>query len=521
MSKTKINSSVGDGIDIFGADRDTSFLRAMAVYLVFSLTTIVALVLWVNSLVTEHDKRLTGEICSLITEKMNNSIYYMTDSAENIAAMLSEERHEDLGELYEGFSPQNYSDSTRRTFLSIGFIDAEGKLYANEAEEKEFGKWELLETAEQADPVSISAPYRSGMTGQPVFTLFAKMNYGSSRTGKLFITYPLSEIQEMAATKSLADETEIWLLNAPSGNVIRCAGRSEHEIGSWANALILMKEIDPGDRESYESWSALIKNDCESAVMSYHSGGKAYTQVGSKINFMDGWYVVVRIPSSSLSNTLQRFRSVVIVFLGVLFLASLLIFMIAHKRSAQEKQILRNLSIHDALTGVMNRRAFDFLAAHRLQKTRSDMTLLFFDVDYFKQVNDYYGHESGDKILREFASALGELFGRNGLVSRYGGDEFVVLTDISDKAELTAKLDRLKTMTSQIQPAVEITGDMEELHLSYSAGAAVFPADGGDLKELEASADAALYEVKKNGRNSYGWYSGSGVPKDISDQTQS
>ena len=510
MKKGKRKNNSRDEKELLGVTRDTSFLRATGIYLVFCLTVIAALVISINKLVTENDKKLTTDICSLVTEKMNNSINYMTSSALNTAVTLSEERHRSLYDLHNTLSPLNYTDKDSGTFLSIGFIDCDQNIYANETELGEFEKWQLLDTAALADPVSVSAPYRSGITGQPVFTIFAKMSYGGGRTGQLFLTYPLTEIQKMASSQSLIDNTEIWLMNAESDNVIRCAGTDEHAIGSWSNALVLMKEINSEDKDSYRVWTEMLKKDTETAVLSSKIGRTAYTQVGSRINFMNGWYVVVRIPSSSLSDTLHTFRMLAVIFLVLLFSASLMIFLIAHKRSAQEKQILRNLSIHDSLTGVMNRRAFDFTAEQRLQKAqnRSGMTLLFFDVDYFKHVNDVYGHEAGDKILREFSAALKDLFGQDGFVSRYGGDEFVVLTDITDRGILTSKLDELKVRTAQIKPG-EPTGEApgEGFRLSYSAGAAVFPKDGNDLKDLEASADAALYEVKKNGRNGYGWYS--------------
>ena len=483
--------------------KSVPLIRTLMVYLVICGIGIVVLLLSFDGLIRSHDKQLTGDICGLVTEKMNYSISYMTNSVENMAAVLSAENHSDLQNLYDTLS----HDKNGTGYVSIGIIDENQKIYASPTELAEFEKWGLLDVAKLADPVSISAPYRSGETGQPVFTMFADYTYGKGKSGYLFLTYPLQEIQNIAYTESLSEEAEIWLMEAVSDNIIQCAGSSKYSIGSWSNALLsIRQEIDKEYQDDYEIWKNKMSADQRSANITYNIKGVTYSQVYSKIDFMHGWYVVVRIPSNALSSAIQQFRERVLIFLIILFIATFIMFILLHRREAQEKKVLENLSIHDPLTSVMNRRAFDFTAEQFLGKSlKNEASLLFMDVDYFKQVNDRFGHEAGDRILIGFAAALRELFGNNGYISRYGGDEFVVLVRSGDVEAISEKLVLLQKKTAEIKPCDDekVCGDFV---LTFSCGAAVFPKDAANLKDLEAGADSALYIVKKNGRNGFGWY---------------
>ncbi len=484
-------------------NENISFFRMLVIYLLICGIGVILLLVSFDSLIRNHDRKLTADICTLVTEKMNNSIRYMTSAAQNMADVFSAQNCDDLQELYDTVSQAQENSS----YVSLGFIDAEQKIYATPTELEEFEKWRLLETADLADPISISAPYRSGEIGQPVYTMFAHFTYDNGKKGYLFLTYPLKEIQAMAYTESLTKDTEIWLMEAASDNIIQCAGSNTYSIGSWNNALLSMRmQIDAADQNAYIQWKNKMNSGEKNASVTYHIGSETYTQVYSDIDFMYGWYVVVRIPSSSLSSAIQQFRKSVMLFLSVLLVATVILFILSHKREAEEKRVLENLSIHDPLTSVMNRRAFDFAAEKYLARgAKTEASLLFLDVDYFKQVNDRFGHDAGDRILKEFSAALRELFGETSYISRYGGDEFVILVRSADTVKVSELLTHLQKKAEKIKPCDD-PEEYGDFTLTFSCGAAVFPKDGDHLQELKASADSALYLVKKNGRNHFGWY---------------
>ncbi len=468
--------------------------------LLMFLLAVACLIASFNDLMRQHDKKLSAEICNLVAEKMNSSIRYMTDSAQNMSSVLSAPNSESPAEIYSSMSLRQGG-----SYVSIGFVDEQGKIYGTQQELTEFAKWDLLSVAKLADPVSISAPYRSGTIGQPVFTMFTDFVYDGGRHGYMYATYPLYEIQNIAATKSLKEETEIWLMEAASSNIIQCAGENVYAVGSWENANLSMRNMDKADRPAYDAWREKMLAGEPTAFLNYNMDGAAYTQVYSDIEYMPGWFIVVRIPSNALSTMMSKFRNYVLIFVAVLLSATLLMIFMMYRHNLRERRMLEQLSIHDPLTRVMNRRAFDYAAAQQLKSTSKEAMLLFFDVDYFKQVNDRFGHEAGDRILVAFAESLRKHFGDPGIVSRYGGDEFVVLLPTASKQEVTILLDN---MTKEIH-AVKPTDDPkknENFMLSFSAGVACFPEDAESFEDLKQCADVALYDVKKRGRNGYCWY---------------
>ncbi|WP_428672420.1 diguanylate cyclase domain-containing protein [Roseibium sp.] len=159
----------------------------------------------------------------------------------------------------------------------------------------------------------------------------------------------------------------------------------------------------------------------------------------------------------------------------------------------------RHFARHDALTGLPNRHHFSDCLAYSLDTLPEKAFAIFAcDLDRFKPVNDTYGHEAGDKVIREVADRLRTLAGEDGLVCRIGGDEFVILfPKISDKSCLAAIADRIK---AALAAPVDIGGG-ETVEIGVSIGIARAPDCGCTEKDLFRMADLALYRAKDMGRN--------------------
>ena len=476
-----------------------SFYYTLFICLTVFMLAIALLIVAFNRLISRHDQHLSGEICTIMSEKMNSSIDFMTQSTQSMASVLSAQTFSSPDEIYETLKGYKKAD-----YLSIGFIDAYGSLYATAEEEAEFNKWHLLDTARKADPVSMSAPYRSSVYGLPVITMFSVFEYGGGLRGYMFTTYMLKKLQEVAVTQSLGDDIEIWLMDAGSANIIQCAGADEHATGSWTNAYLTMQNVNKEDRPIYNEWLNRATSLEDNIGISYSIGNTIYSQHCSVISSMPGWYVVVRIPSKALSATMNTFRNYVLVFLSVLLIAVIVLITNMYRLSQRDNEVLNSLSIHDPLTGAFNRRAFD-LAAEKWLSRGHDCALIFFDIDYFKQVNDRFGHDAGDRLLVAFCDILKANFSEDGIISRFGGDEFVVLTN-TDTVDSVSEW--LKKTTDDVH-ALNIDGeknDSDDFMFSFSAGAARFPQDADNLSALKKCADTALYETKEKGRNGYLWF---------------
>jgi diguanylate cyclase (GGDEF)-like protein/PAS domain S-box-containing protein len=159
---------------------------------------------------------------------------------------------------------------------------------------------------------------------------------------------------------------------------------------------------------------------------------------------------------------------------------------------------LRDLAIHDGLTGLYNRRfALEQLALALSAAAASGETVAvaLLDVDYFKRVNDGFGHLVGDAVLRDLGATLGERLRGSDLVGRYGGEEFVVIMRRATAVQAAGVLDALRGRLS------DRAGTAALPRYTYSCGVVQFPDDGTDATTLLAGADQRLYAAKRGGRN--------------------
>ncbi|MBI4430531.1 MAG: sensor domain-containing diguanylate cyclase [Candidatus Omnitrophica bacterium] len=163
-------------------------------------------------------------------------------------------------------------------------------------------------------------------------------------------------------------------------------------------------------------------------------------------------------------------------------------------------QKTEELAISDSLTGLYVQRYF----RERLEEehkrsliSNHPFSVLMCDIDHFKQCNDRLGHAAGDLILKAVSQKLREGVGDNGLVSRYGGEEFVIILPGVKKEAAVILAETLRRSVESVR--IEARGD--ELKTTISIGVASFPADTLDPEELLAAADKALYTAKNKGRN--------------------
>lgn len=160
-------------------------------------------------------------------------------------------------------------------------------------------------------------------------------------------------------------------------------------------------------------------------------------------------------------------------------------------KAKNEKELLFNAE-YDALTGILNRRAYEQICK-KCAEEKDKIALLLIDMDNFKNINDTYGHAGGDEALKALAKHLKETFRRGDYVCRIGGDEFaVVLRGIKAAAD--------EAIVRKIRYINELLADLDGgiRHVSVSAGAAM--SDEGYTKELSERADKALYYTKEHGR---------------------
>jgi diguanylate cyclase (GGDEF)-like protein len=169
-------------------------------------------------------------------------------------------------------------------------------------------------------------------------------------------------------------------------------------------------------------------------------------------------------------------------------------FMLASTRIQNQ---LSELSRTDALTGILNRRAFlekcerEFL---RYSKGNTSVSMIMIDIDHFKRVNDTYGHATGDHVITSVCHAVQKMLRKSDGFGRLGGEEFAILLP-------GTSLENAHILAERIRQHVELTKMTEELHVTLSLGVTRFMAHSELLQDVMHRADAALYQAKAMGRN--------------------
>ncbi len=169
----------------------------------------------------------------------------------------------------------------------------------------------------------------------------------------------------------------------------------------------------------------------------------------------------------------------------------------------QAEQTIRQLSLHDALTGLANRRFLNENEKHLIagaKRSGKQMAVLAVDLDEFKAVNDRYGHAAGDEVLVTSAERMKRLLRESDVIVRLGGDEFViVLGQVDDAAAAREVAGRVVESLSQPIPLAE----GGTAHIGASVGVAMCCAGGETLNDLLKKADAALYAAKRDGKHTF------------------
>lgn len=174
------------------------------------------------------------------------------------------------------------------------------------------------------------------------------------------------------------------------------------------------------------------------------------------------------------------------------------------ERKEQEAKI-NWLARYDALTGIQNRASFVMQLEQEIHRSIRNKTLfavMLFDIDKFKHINDYYGHEAGDIVLRQVATRVHNVLRTTDQIGRLGGDEFVILqTDIKKCDDIISLIKRIEAVAGE-----QISYKENNFKVSISIGVCLFPEEAKDIDSLLHCADKAMYKVKKSGGGNYSFF---------------
>jgi diguanylate cyclase (GGDEF)-like protein len=172
------------------------------------------------------------------------------------------------------------------------------------------------------------------------------------------------------------------------------------------------------------------------------------------------------------------------------------------KSRAEER--IAFLAFHDELTQVPNRLSFQERSEAAFEEavtTQSQLSIMIVDLDKFKDINDQYGHDYGDEVLRVVTKRIQASIPASGMLARLGGDEFALLFSGLERIELE---DVASTIVQEAQKPISYQN--QAFSVTISVGISMFPKDGNTVSELKKHADHAMYKAKENGKNGYAFY---------------
>jgi len=193
-------------------------------------------------------------------------------------------------------------------------------------------------------------------------------------------------------------------------------------------------------------------------------------------------------------------------FLGACFVLVVNFLSLETTRDVRHMSVLEQESITDPLMGIYNRRYLErrlTTEVARASRYGMPLSVLLLDIDHFKPINDSYGHQVGDVVLAELAQLIVNTVRTTDIVTRYGGEEIMVMapsTPLKTAANLAERLRKIIAHRPFDVPA-KLNRKLKALHITVSVGVACFGLNANDFQSLIQSADEALYRAKKKGRN--------------------
>jgi len=158
------------------------------------------------------------------------------------------------------------------------------------------------------------------------------------------------------------------------------------------------------------------------------------------------------------------------------------------------------LSMTDELTGLFNRRSFESTFEKeylRTQRYKNNLTVVMFDIDFFKRINDTYGHQCGDFVLKQIANAALQTFRKTDTIFRFGGEEFVVILTETDIDKSVIPIERFRKTVETL----DLTYQNQKINVTVSIGACQYDEKMTSKEIFLEEVDKALYQAKNTGRN--------------------
>jgi diguanylate cyclase (GGDEF)-like protein len=260
---------------------------------------------------------------------------------------------------------------------------------------------------------------------------------------------------------------------------------------------ILFRQDDPGDGLYWIASGVLVvlqgRLD-EPRLLTFRHPGQVVGEIALLENILRTASIAAITPTSLRYLSKEKFQGLLELIPGF----GIEIMRLLSSRLREVKPADYSAGLYDHLTGALSRQAFDIRLLEEMERARLyqyNLSLVFLDIDHFKNVNDTYGHTRGDEVLKSFVERIKVNLRTTDLLFRFGGDEFVLILHGVDQSRGPALVQQLLDFIS-----TEPFPGEPPLTVTFSAGLGYFPADGDSAEMLLEAADKRVYHAKRGGR---------------------
>ena len=369
----------------------------LALYLTVCLAIIVSAYFHLSRIAqnfnTQHLELITG----LYAEKMNESMEYLQNYVKEDVKMIQAMENKEPEKIQKRLE----KNLNQKMFCNVGFILKNGEVYGSKCAVADIKKKNFDKQALSSAISFNSDPYQSSETGNMIMTVFVPVA-DDSQIRILYVSIMIEQLRKFGVYELLQGKISVHLLKVDSENFITCISSNEDTTANgWNNLLLQQKYFKYDENYSYKQWIKDMRSAKKEGRFAAQIKGEDSTISYRSISGMPGWYVVVELTNKNISDITQHFSVWGGVYGSILVGFTILYMLTILLMEKKEKKRYIGLSSTDALTGILNRRAFQVELEGQIRKKEPGF-FIFIDVDNFKSYNDTYGHNNGNTSPRQY-----------------------------------------------------------------------------------------------------------------------
>ncbi len=451
--------------------RNSSFLKwGLVLFIILVLITSITVffIEGTRADINKQNQQYLEEIAVQCASTIKNTVDLEIDKVEAIASIIADREPFDLEYAMDILKVED----ERSNFKRLGFVGLDGEVVATDETNFNISDRSYFLNALTGQS-SVSDRITDKVNGEFINVYSTPVNYNGEVIGVIIATSDAENFSELLSVSTFYGEGYSYVVDK-NGELIAYANRetpilAENLFDELVSEGADQKEVDYLKQSILEN-----KNDFIEYVVNGERHVAAFTAVG-----VNDWYVFTVVPKEVISQNADNIilRNFVIVALATIIIGGLAIFVVVQNYKNNLK--LKKVAFYDPLTGCYNLAYFKQLALDVVKKNKSDLYMVRIDIDNFKMINEMYGFEEGDFILKKMERLITEILSGDDLHCRLGGDDFLALLKYPSDADVIEKGTVFRKAFSQF---LEENG--KRYTLNFTTGIYHIPADEKDIDKI-------------------------------------